>query len=57
MGLLGLVVVFEGVSMLEEVVAIDNRALALLVSPNISMIFPKVQNGRSIPGSMGVDGW
>ena len=49
MGLLGLVVVFEGVSMLEEVVAIDNRALALLVSPNISMIFPKVQNCRTTP--------
>ena len=43
-GLPGLVVVFEGISMVEGAVAIDNRALALLVSPNISMIFPKVQN-------------
>jgi hypothetical protein len=41
MGLLGLVVVFEGVSMLEEVVAIDNRALALLVFPKYLNDFSK----------------
>ena len=48
MGLPGLVVVSRGISMVEGAVAIDNRALALLVSPNISMIFPKVQNWRSV---------
>jgi hypothetical protein len=44
MGLLGLVVVSRGISMVEGAVAIDNRALALLGVPKYLNDLSKVQN-------------